>query len=179
MERFPYLAAAAGAAYQNLPPLPVAALLDDIRSLYNVGSFFRIADCAGVRTLYLTGITGRPPSRGIHKTALGAEDSAAWEYHADPLPLMENLRRLNWQIAALETGVHSIDLFDWRPSFPVCVVFGNEITGIHPRLLDRADLQVRIPTLGAKHSLNVAAAGAVVIYELLRKYRCLVERPGG
>jgi 23S rRNA (guanosine2251-2'-O)-methyltransferase len=175
MERVPYLATTAAAPYERLRPLPVALLLDNIRSLYNVGAFFRTADGGGVERLYLTGITGRPPNKAISKTALGAEQAVTWEYECDPVPLAGRLRERGYEIAAVETSAHSVDLFDWVPVFPVCLLFGNEVEGIRPELLDLCDTYVRIPMLGGKHSLNVATAGGVVTYELLRKYRLMRE----
>jgi tRNA G18 (ribose-2'-O)-methylase SpoU len=91
--------------------------------------------------------------------------------------LLDELRRRDYEIAAIETSTHAVDLFDWRPSFPVCVLFGNEVDGLSPDLTERADRHVRIPMLGMKHSLNVATSGGIVIYELLRKYRQLKENP--
>ena len=170
MDRLPFQVIAAGRSYDGFRSLPVAVLLDNVRSLYNVGAFFRTADAAGIETLYLCGITGRPPKRAIAKTALGAEETVAWEHTWEPLPLMRGLRTRGYEIAAVETTVHAVDLFEWVPRFPVCVVFGHEVEGIRPEVSDLCDTHVRIPMLGAKHSLNVATAGGVVIYELLRKY---------
>ncbi len=155
--------------------LPVAVLLDNVRSMYNVGAFFRTADGVGLERLYLSGITAHPPKRGITKTALGAEERVAWEHAWDPLPFIEKLRACGYEIAAVETTLHSVDLFDWQPRFPVCVLFGHEVEGLRPALLERADVSIRIPMLGAKHSLNVATTGGVVLYELLRKYRLLAR----
>lgn len=152
-------------------PLPVSVVLDNVRSLYNVGAFFRTADAVRLEKLLLCGITGRPPKRAITKTALGAEETVAWAHTWEPVPLVEEMRRRGYEIAAVETAVHAVDLFDWVPRFPVCLVFGHEVEGIRPELSSLADTHVRIPMLGAKHSLNVATAGGVVIYELLRKYR--------
>jgi len=175
-ERIPYQATSRAAAYEAILRLPVSVVLDNVRSLYNVGAFFRTADATSVERLYLCGITGKPPHRAIRKTALGAEDKVAWEYAADSIPVLEDLRARGWEIAAVETSLHAVDLFDWRPRFPVCVVFGHEVEGIRPEVSGRADTHVRIPMLGLKHSLNVATAGGVVLYELLRKYRRLVEK---
>ena len=172
-ERLPYRATQAAAAYEGVAELPVVALLDDVRSLYNVGAFFRTADAAGLRGLYLCGITGRPPKPGISKTALGAENTVPWEHAPEACAVIERLRADGYEIAAVETSVKSIDLFDWEPALPVCLIFGSEVDGIRPELSARADTYVRIPMLGVKHSLNVATAGGVVIYELLRKYRRL------
>ena len=177
MERLPYRATLAAAAYDSIRELPVFALLENVRSLYNVGAFFRTADATGLRKLYLCGITGRPPHAGIRKTALGAEASVPWQYAADPMPQLTRLRAEGCELAAIETSVRSVDLYDWEPAFPVCLIFGNEIDGISQDLSALADTHVRIPMLGAKHSLNVATAGGVVIYELLRKYRGLAARP--
>ena len=171
MDRLPFQATAAAAPYDAIARLPVTIMLDDVRSLYNVGSFFRTADAAGVEKLYLCGITGCPPKRGIAKTALGAEETVPWEHSWDPVPLLDALRARGCEIAAVETTVHAVDLFDWMPRFPVCLVFGHEVEGIRPAISEFADTHVRIPMLGVKHSLNVATAGGVVVYELLRKYR--------
>ena len=174
-ERLPYLAARASAAYHHLRELPVAVLLDNVRSMYNVGAFFRTMDAAACEKLYLCGITARPPKRAITKTALGSEENVAWEYHGDPLEVAQGLHLRNYEIAAIETTPQAVDLFDWRPRFPVCLLFGHEVDGLNPRLLESCDTHVRIPMLGRKYSLNVATAGGVVIYELLRKYRRLLE----
>ncbi|HVP46045.1 MAG TPA: TrmH family RNA methyltransferase [Bryobacteraceae bacterium] len=175
-ERVPYRALQAAAAYQAIVELPVVALLDNIRSLYNVGAFFRTADAAGLRSLFLCGITGRPPHRSISKTALGAESNVRWECAAEACSVIERLRGEHYEIAAVETTVKSVDLFDWEPAFPVCLIFGNEIEGIRPEISALADTYIRIPMLGIKYSLNVATAGGVVIYELLRKYRERIGR---
>jgi tRNA G18 (ribose-2'-O)-methylase SpoU len=92
--------------------------------------------------------------------------------------LIHRLRESGHEIAAIETSLHSVDLFDWKPRFPVCVIFGHELEGVRPELLALADTHVRIPMLGTKHSLNVATAGGVVLYEMLRKYRRMCERTG-
>jgi len=173
MDRLPFQATCASIGYDALHSLPVTVLLDNVRSLYNVGAFFRTADAAGVSKLYLCGITGHPPSRALAKTALGADRTVAWEHTWDPMSLIRSIRESGAEIAAIETSVHAVDLFDWAPRFPVCVVFGHEVEGISPQVSVLCDTQVRIPMLGSKHSLNVATAGGVVVYELLRKYRAL------
>jgi 23S rRNA (guanosine2251-2'-O)-methyltransferase len=172
-DRLPFQATQAAAPYESIAALPVSILLDNVRSLYNVGAFFRTADAAGVEKLYLCGITGSPPKRAISKTALGAEERVNWEHTWNPTELVESIRAQGAEIAAIETTVHAIDLFDWQPRFPVCVIFGHEVDGIRPEISARCDTHVRIPMLGTKHSLNVATAGGIVVYELLRKYRHL------
>jgi len=176
MERVPFQATAGGAGYEHIGALPVSILLDNVRSLYNVGAFFRTADGAGAARLFLAGITGRPPKRAITKTALGAEETIPWEHTWDPLPLLQRLREQGAELAAVETSMRAVDLFDWQPRFPVCLIFGHEMDGIRAGVSEACDTHVRIPMLGAKHSLNVATAGGVVLYELLRKYRALGRR---
>lgn len=160
------------ADYEGLR-LPAAVLLDNVRSMYNVGAFFRAADGVGLQRLCLCGITSHPPKKAISKTALGAEEAVIWEHDWDAVKVTEEMRRAGFEIAAIETTSRSIDLFDWQPRFPVCVAFGHEVEGLQPKLLEIADLHVSIPMLGKKKSLNVATAAGVVLYELLRKYRIL------
>jgi tRNA G18 (ribose-2'-O)-methylase SpoU len=178
LERLPYRATAQSAAYDHIARLPVFVLLDNVRSAYNVGAFFRTADAAGIEKLYLSGITGKPPAKAITKTALGAEETVAWEHTWDALPVLDDLRARGVQIAAIETTPSSVDIFEWVPRFPVCVIFGHEVDGLRPEVGERADVHIRIPMLGRKHSLNVATAGGVVMYELLRKYRAAGEITG-
>jgi len=174
--RTPFLATHAASPYDKIRKLPVRVLLDNVRSMYNTGAFFRTADAAGVEKLLLTGITPQPPKSQITKTALGAEEIVPWEHSWDAEQVIRDLRTQDYEIAAIETSPHAVDLFDWKPRFPVCLVFGHETDGIRPELLELCDTHVRIPMLGRKHSLNVATAGGVMLFELLRKYRCLQER---
>jgi tRNA G18 (ribose-2'-O)-methylase SpoU len=176
MDRLPFQATAAGQAYQSIGTLPVTIVLDNVRSMYNVGAFFRTADAAAIEKLCLCGITGKPPKHAITKTALGAEETVPWEHSWDAPALVAGMRLRGYEIAAVETSIHAVDLFDWQPRFPVCVIFGHEVEGINPELSALCDTHVRIPMLGTKHSLNVATAGGVVMYELLRKYRAFSVR---
>ena len=153
------------------PCLPAVVLLDDVRSMYNVGAFFRAADGVGLQKLWLCGITAHPPKKAISKTALGAEKTVAWEHDWDGLRVAEGLRREGFQIAAIETSPDAVDLFEWEPRFPLCVLFGHEVDGLRAELLAMADMHMRIPMRGQKKSLNVATAGGIVMYELLRKWR--------
>jgi 23S rRNA (guanosine2251-2'-O)-methyltransferase len=173
LDRLPYRATAQAAAYDTITHLPVSVLLENVRSMYNVGSFFRTADAAGVEKLYLCGITGYPPKNAISKTALGAEETVPWQHDWDPVAVLHSLRARGYEVAAIETSARSVDLFDWQPRFPVCLLFGHEVEGLSEPLREMADTHVRIPMLGLKHSLNVATAGGIAIYELLRKYRNL------
>lgn len=175
MDRVPFQVTHGGALYDRIAVLPVAVLLDNVRSMYNVGAFFRTADATSIEKLYLGGITGSPPKKEISKTALGAEETVAWEHTMEPVALVGAMRTRGYEIAAVETSVHAVDLFDWKPRFPVCIAFGNEVEGLAPEISALCDTHVRIPMLGLKHSLNVATAGGVVLYELLRKYRELAR----
>ncbi len=174
-DRLPFQATQLGASYEAIQPLPVSILLDNVRSMYNVGAFFRTADAAACEKLYLCGITGRPPKPAITKTALGAEETVAWHYSPVAVAVITDLQEKGYEIAAIETSRRAVDLFDWRPNFPVCLLFGHETAGLPTGLLALCDTHVRIPMLGRKHSLNVATAGGIVIYELLRKYRRMLE----
>jgi 23S rRNA (guanosine2251-2'-O)-methyltransferase len=178
-DRLPYRATTGAAAYERIPLLPVSVLLENVRSLYNVGAFFRTADGVALEKLYLAGITGYPSQNTtadnmIGKTALGAEETVPWAHVTSAEDKVRQLRDAGYEIAAIETSVHAVDLFDWRPRFPVCVLFGHETDGLLPGTAALADSHIRIPMLGRKHSLNVASAGSVVMYELLRKYRLLL-----
>jgi len=175
LERLPYRATSQSEAYEAIAKLPVAVVLDNVRSAYNVGAFFRTADGAGIEKLHLCGITGRPPHNSIAKTALGADLTVTWTHSWEAVPVIEDYRRRGYEIAAVETSVRSVDLFDWRPNFPICLLFGHEVDGLQSGLTAMSDTHVRIPMLGLKHSLNVATAGGIVIYELLRKYRTLLK----
>jgi 23S rRNA (guanosine2251-2'-O)-methyltransferase len=174
-DRLPWQATRAAEPYDAIAQLPVTVVLENVRSMYNVGSFFRTIDAAGAARLCLCGITAAPPKSAITKTALGAEDVVAWEHTWDAAGLVRRLRAEGCEIAAIETSIHAIDVFDWQPQFPVALLFGHETDGLTRELSAAADTHVRIPMLGKKHSLNVATAGGVVLFELLRKYRNLMH----
>jgi tRNA G18 (ribose-2'-O)-methylase SpoU len=160
--------------------LPVVVVLDNVRSLYNTGSFFRTADACAIERLVLCGITPRPDQgsrqrRGIAKTALGAELAVPWEHRADTTSALSALAARGYQIVAVETSPTALELYAWIPRWPVCLVFGHETLGVDGTLSDQIDTIVRIPMLGQKRSLNVATAAGVVLYELLRRH--LHHRP--
>jgi tRNA G18 (ribose-2'-O)-methylase SpoU len=138
--------------------LPLVALVDNIRSLWNIGSIFRSADACGVRELVLTGISGCPPRPEISKTALGAEEAVAWSYRADPLEALERLRGEGYRTVALETSPEAIPLGEMHWPDRACLVVGNEVAGVGPSLLEVCELQLRIPMYGVKNSFNVAVA---------------------
>jgi 23S rRNA (guanosine2251-2'-O)-methyltransferase len=154
--------------------LPVVVVLDNIRSLYNTGAFFRTADACAVERLVLCGITPRPDQgnrqrRAIAKTALGAELTVPWEFQPDTRAALSALRTSGYLVVAVETSPSAVDLYEWTPTWPVCLVFGHERDGVAPELDGQFDLSVRIPMFGEKRSLNVATAAGVVLYELVRQ----------
>jgi tRNA G18 (ribose-2'-O)-methylase SpoU len=151
-------------------------VLDNVRSLYNTGAFFRTADACAVEKLVLCGITPRPDQgtkqrHAISKTALGAHESVAWEYAPNASSAVEKAVALGYHVVAVETSPQAVDLFEWEPAWPVCLVFGHETDGVSPEVARHCEAHVCIPMLGRKHSLNVATAAGVVLYELLRKFR--------
>ena len=155
--------------------LPIVVVLDNVRSLYNTGAFFRTADACAIERLVLCGITPRPDQggrqqRAIAKTALGAELTVPWEHFADTLTAVNQLAAARYQIVAVETSPTAVDLYEWTPAWPVCLVFGHEREGVASGLTDCIDASVRIPMLGEKGSLNVATAAGVVLYELVRRH---------
>jgi tRNA G18 (ribose-2'-O)-methylase SpoU len=170
-EHVPFRASSLGEPYDAIDRLPAVFLLENVRSLYNVGSFFRTADAVRLEALWLVGITATPPDRRIAKTALGAEETVSWERWPNAESAIRALRERGFEIAVLDTFAPAVDLFEWQPRFPVCVVFGHEVDGVRSETVSHADIRVRIPMLGKKRSLNVATAAGVVAYDLLRRYR--------
>jgi 23S rRNA (guanosine2251-2'-O)-methyltransferase len=171
----PFRASPLSAAYDGIATLPVSIVLDSVRSLYNVGAFFRTLDAAGGAHLYLSGISATPPHAKLAKTALGADQTVSWSRVEDVPALIRDLQVADVTVAAIETHEAALDLYDWRPRFPVCLVFGHEVDGLSRPVVDACDVAVRIPMLGRKHSLNVATAGGIVVFELLRQYRDLAR----
>ncbi|MDE3059241.1 MAG: RNA methyltransferase [Bacteroidota bacterium] len=148
---------------------PVYGWADNIRSLYNVGSIFRTSDGAMVEKLFLTGFTPHPPRKEIEKTALGATKTVPWEYYKHPAELIEKLKAEGIKICVLELTAESKPYYTvTREKFPLCLVVGNEITGVSKEILERADLAVEIPMFGNKQSLNVAVAYGIALFELVR-----------
>jgi len=148
--------------------MPVAAVLDNIRSLWNVGSIFRSADAAGVEKLVLAGFTGRPPRAEISKTALGAEESVPWEEAASAAEAVERLRAEGRFVIALESTASSAPVAEADVRFPCALVLGNEVAGLGEEVRAAADAVCHIPMHGVKGSLNVAVAAGVAFYELRR-----------
>lgn len=149
---------------------PVIAVFENIRSAYNVGSLFRTADAFLLEAVYLTGYTAFPPHKEIRKTALGAEDTVEWKHFPDAIAAVEHLRVLGYKVYAIEQVRNSISLEKWNlPSFEkVAVIFGNEVSGVEQSTIELCDGCIEIPQLGMKHSLNVATAAGVVLWEIIR-----------
>ena len=163
---------------QSVSKFPFTVILNNIRSLYNVGSIFRTCDGVGVEKLWLCGITGTPDSdrERIEKTALGAEKTVPWEHSWDILPVVRNLKKNGYQIVLLEQTKQSIPYQEFEPKSPVCLVLGNEIDGISDELLALSDAAVEIEMAGAKNSLNVTVAFGVVAYHI-RNRLCVLSQP--
>lgn len=158
------------AAYQHLPKFPVALVLDNIRSLHNVGSAFRTADAFLAAHIHLCGITGTPPHREIHKTALGATDSVAWTYWEHTTQAIEHLKANGFTIVALEQTDASIPLqnFSFQQGRPYAFVFGNEMFGVADEVIALCDAAIEIPQFGTKHSLNVSVTVGIALWAYLQ-----------
>ena len=151
---------------QSAERMPVVVLIDNVRSLYNVGSIFRTSDAARVQKLYLTGFTPHPPRKEIEKTALGATKTVPWEYFKEPSDALAAIRADGFRICLLEQTTASIPHTALTPEhLPLCIVVGNEITGISGEIAGQADMAIEIPMHGLKHSLNVAVAYGIAIYQ--------------
>ena len=149
---------------------PVIAVLENIRSAYNVGSVFRTADAFLLESIYLIGYTAQPPHKEIKKTALGAEETVEWHYFADTKSAIENLKNNGYKVFAVEQVVNSISLENLTidNNEKIAVIFGNEVSGVEQDNILLCDGCIEIPQLGMKHSLNIATAAGVVLWEIIR-----------
>ncbi|MBU0559479.1 MAG: RNA methyltransferase [Bacteroidetes bacterium] len=156
---------------QHVNKLPVVVLLDSIRSSYNVGSIFRTSDGAMIEKLFLCGYTPHPPKKEILKTSLGSTESVSWEYVKNPIELINRLKLEGYKICALELTDKSFPHYQVEKSqFPICLIVGNEITGVSKDLIDLCDFSIEIPQFGIKQSLNVAVAYGIAVFELRKIY---------
>ena len=152
--------------------LPVVVIVDNVRSLYNVGSIFRTSDGVLLEKLILTGFTPRPPRKEIEKTALGATQSVPWEYVKDPAEAVRQMKASGYHAFCLELVDEVVPYYDVSPTqYPLCLVIGNEITGVSRDVLAECDKAIEIPQFGVKQSLNVAVAYGVAIFELSRIWK--------
>ena len=153
--------------YKELEKDPIIVLLDDVRSLNNIGSIFRTCDAMGVKKMYLCGITGQPPHREIRKTAIGASKSVDWEYEKNASEILIKYRELGYEIIAVEQTSNSISLENYQVKKKhTLLVFGNEINGVSQKLIDLCDLSLEIPQWGTKHSINISVSVGVVLWNL-------------
>ena len=152
--------------------LPVVMLLENIRSMHNVGSIFRTADAFLAEGIYLCGYTPRPPHRDIHKTALGATDTVTWKYEEKTSDALTFLKSAGYQIVAVEQVAESVPLqqFKLNSAEKVVLIFGNEVQGVSEEALQYCDCCIEIPQFGMKHSLNVSVAAGMVLWELVRSF---------
>jgi tRNA G18 (ribose-2'-O)-methylase SpoU len=156
--------------FKEAKKIPLTVVLDNVRSLHNVGSVFRASDAFLVEAVYLCGITATPPHAEIHKTALGAEDSVAWKYFENTADAVEELKRNNYRIAAVEQAENSVSLENLAlTNEKYAAVFGNEVRGVDQQVMDRCDFCIEIPQFGVKHSLNISVAAGIVIWEFFNK----------
>lgn len=159
--------------FKGSDKLPVCIVLDNVRSLHNVGSAFRTADAFCFEKIYLTGITGTPPHREIEKSALGATKSVEWEYAKTTEVLLKKLKSDGYLIVLIEQTTESktLNLFEPTPEKKYCLVFGNEVNGISEEALALADVALEIPQHGTKHSLNVSVCLGIIAWEFFRRLR--------
>ncbi len=157
-------------AFRESDKIPIIVVLDNIRSMHNVGSVFRTADAFLLQGIYLCGYTPQPPHRDIHKTALGATETVAWKYYASTEEAIQELRDAGYQLWAIEQVEKSIPLhlFDSNQPTPLAIVFGNEVSGVDAEVIKACDGCIEIPQLGMKHSLNISVAAGIVMWELVR-----------
>ncbi len=155
--------------FKGKKKLSISIVLDNIRSLSNVGSFFRTADAFLIKKIYLTGITAKPPHREIRKTALGATESVDWEFYSDPRIIISELKEKGCTIVGIEQTTNSIFLQNFEPSISkeYCLIFGNEVNGISDDLLPLLDFAIEIPQFGTKHSLNVSVSAGIVMWKFV------------
>ena len=153
-----------------IPRVPISILVENIRSVHNVGSIFRTADGFGAEKLYLTGYTAHPPREDLHKTALGAEDAVPWEYYENPLDAAEVIKKQGIPLILVEQTHDSKSIYELKFQFPICFMVGNEVCGVSEELSRIADYHVEIPMRGIKQSLNVSVAVGIVGYEFARHY---------
>lgn len=158
--------------FKAVTKTPLIVILDNIRSLNNIGSVFRTSDAFLIEKIYLCGITAQPPHKDIHKTALGATESVEWEYVEDILKLIERLKNSKIKIISIEQAENSTMLQDFKilENQKYAVIFGNEVKGVQQEVVSVSDFCVEIPQFGTKHSLNISVSCGVVLWDLFKKY---------
>ncbi|MCW3786540.1 RNA methyltransferase [Plebeiibacterium sediminum] len=161
--------------FKEIEKTPIIVILDNVRSLNNVGSVFRTSDALCLEEIYLCGITPTPPHNDIHKTALGAEDSMNWTYFEDTKTTVETLHKKGYKVYCVEQANESISLPDFKPTQeqPIALIFGNEVKGVQQSVIDIADGCIEIPQFGTKHSFNISVSAGIVLWETTKHMRNL------
>ncbi len=159
--------------FKSSDKTPLIIILDNIRSLNNIGSVFRTADAFLIQKIYLCGITATPPHKDIQKTALGATDTVSWEYHKDTIELITSLKSQGIKILSIEQAENAemLDQFTPETDQQYALVFGNEVKGVQQEVVSASDTVLEIPQFGTKHSLNISVSAGVVIWDLFCKFR--------
>ena len=159
--------------FKKTDKIPLIVVLDNIRSLNNIGSVFRTSDAFLIEKIYLCGITAKPPHKDIHKTALGATESVEWEYVEDALSLIRKLQANNVIVASIEQAEKSTMLqnFEIEKAQRYAVVFGNEVKGVQQEIVSTSNYCIEIPQFGTKHSLNISVSAGVVLWDLFKKFK--------
>jgi tRNA G18 (ribose-2'-O)-methylase SpoU len=157
--------------FKTAKKTPIIVILDNIRSLNNIGSVFRTSDAFLIEKIYLCGITATPPHKDIHKTALGSTDTVAWEYAENTLEIVEKLKAKNIKICAIEQAEKStmLDKFNIEPNTTYALVFGNEVKGVAQDVVNASNVVIEIPQFGTKHSLNISVSCGVVVWDIFCK----------
>lgn len=157
--------------FKNSDKMPIIVVLDDVRSLHNIGSVFRTSDAFLIEKIYLCGITATPPHKEIHKTALGATDTVEWEYVEQVEVLVQELKEQQIRVCAIEQVQNSIMLQDFKvdPGQKYALIFGNEVKGVSQKAVDLCDDVIEIPQLGTKHSLNIAVSAGIVVWDFFQQ----------
>ena len=157
--------------FKEAQKTPIIVILDDIRSLHNIGSVFRTSDAFLIEKIFLCGITAIPPNKEIHKTALGATETVAWEYAKDVLEVIYKLKQENIKVYSVEQTENAIMLDDFQPEInsKYALIFGNEVKGVSQEAINLSDSVIEIPQLGSKHSLNISVSAGIVIWDLFQK----------
>ena len=159
------------AEFKEQEKLPIAVVLDNVRSMHNIGSIFRTSDGFAVEQVCLCGITAQPPHREIEKTALGATQSVSWVYYEDPVQAIDHLRSKGYRIIAIEQAENSIMLntFSPTPNEKYALIFGNVVNGVSDEVMQKIDACIEIPQFGTKHSFNIVVSAGIVLWDFFSK----------
>ena len=156
--------------FKNAKKTPITIILDNVRSALNVGSVFRTSDAFLINKIILCGITATPPNKEIRKSALGSTESVRWEYAKNTIDVVEQLKKKGFYVISIEQTINANSLNEFNlPNQPLAIVFGNEVTGVSQKAVDKCNEVIEIPQFGTKHSLNISVATGIVVWELWKK----------